>query len=212
MPVSTYWPRHQPTLSVGEGLVLRPFEADDIDDLVLAHQDSDMLRYVPFPRPYTRARAERFALGVSTEIWDEESGGTFAIADTETGRLVGSVGVPFMDHIDGEAQVGYWVAPWGRGRGIATAATRTISDWLFTTVHAANILLHIEEENVASVAVARAAGFTRGERELRMTNFDIPRVLREWERVAPREPRVCADPAWLTSTADTDATRQPAHR
>lgn len=206
MLITLGWPRHQPTLAAGPGLCLRPFEARDVDDVHLAHQDEAMLKYVPVPQPYTRAKAERFALGVSAEMWAEESGCTFAIAETDTGRLLGSVGVPFMDHVDREAQVGYWVAPWGRRRGVATAGLRTLSDWLLTEVRAANILLHIEDENVASVAVARAAGYTRLESQVSTELFGEYRTFREWEQTAPREQRACAEPDWL------DAHPTPAKR
>ena len=207
MPVSPGWPRRQPTLAAGADLALRPFAPNDIDDIVLTHQDDEFLTHIPVIHPYTRAKAERFALTVSTEMWAEEVGCAYAIANTHTNRLLGSVGVPHFDHETGQAHVGYWTAPWARRQGVASAGLRTISNWLLNEVGATRIVLHIEDDHTASVAVARAAGFVRATANVTYPVLNIERTFGEWTRTSAHEPLVCEDPAWITTShlvADPD--------
>ena len=59
------------------------------------------------------------------------AGAVFTIADPVTDRFLGSVG---LHTTSGPARaVGCLVAPWARGRGIATAAMRTLAGWAFGT-------------------------------------------------------------------------------
>jgi RimJ/RimL family protein N-acetyltransferase len=57
--------------------------------------------------------------------------------------------------------VGYWVAAAARGRGIASAATRALTDWAFHTFRCERLGLHAEAANVASCRVAEKCGFVR---------------------------------------------------
>lgn len=211
MSTTLGWPLTQPTLAVGPGVCLRPFTAHDVDAIYDAHQDPEHLRWVPVRQPYTRESAERFALGVSTEMWAEESGCVFAIADPRTGDLLGSVGVPFIDHAAGQAEIGYWVVPAARGRGIATASLRAVSDWLFDTLGLTTLTLHIEPDNPASLAVARGAGFEQVPGDMTFDVLGHDRTFCEWrrERVVSM---VTAEPDWLSGETGrprhaSDATR-----
>ncbi|MFJ4740780.1 GNAT family N-acetyltransferase [Streptomyces sp. NPDC088775] len=56
---------------------------------------------------------------------DSGDGIQFAITDADTKRLMGQVGLKKTDWRALVSEVGYWVSPWVRGRGIAVEATRT---------------------------------------------------------------------------------------
>jgi RimJ/RimL family protein N-acetyltransferase len=56
--------------------------------------------------------------------------------------------------------IGYTIAPWARGRGCATEAARALAELSFG--HGApRVHLYVDVRNVASLAVARRAGFTQ---------------------------------------------------
>ena len=85
------------------------------------------------------------------------SGAVFAIADAQTGELLGCTGVDDWSD-ERVAQIGYWLAPHARGKGFATRAVVLLTGWLFE-LGATRVFLTVVEGNDASVAVARRAGF-----------------------------------------------------
>lgn len=144
----------------GHGVRLRPYRRSDADDLVAGLNDELTRHFTPgIPNPYTAADA----------VWwvDEGAGAAFraggaayAIADPATDRLIGGIGLSEPRRTKARAEIGYWVAPQVRGRGVATAAVKALSAW--AAGHDIYRLdLYTALENVASQRVAIAAGFRR---------------------------------------------------
>ena len=73
------------------------------------------------------------------------------------GELVGGCEVRLRG--SGLATISYWTFPAHRGRGYATRATRLLAAWAFAELEVDRIGVHVEDDNVASLAVARGAGF-----------------------------------------------------
>jgi RimJ/RimL family protein N-acetyltransferase len=144
----------------GEGVVLRPPRRADADDVAAACTDAAIQRYIPaVPSPYTR----RDALHWITDVHSAErslGGALLVIADPATDRLIGSVGLHRVALTAGLAEVGYWVAPWARGRGVATSATDALTRWGHRQgLHRVELLT--DPENWQSQRVALSAGFHR---------------------------------------------------
>ena len=144
----------------GEGIVLRPPRRADADDVTAACADPAIQHYIPtVPSPYTR----RDALHWITEVHSAErllGGVLLVIADPGSDRLIGSVGLHRVALTAGLAEVGYWVAPWARGRGVATSATVALSRWGHRRgLHRVELLT--DPENWQSQRVALGAGFRR---------------------------------------------------
>ena len=137
---------------------LRPWREDDLEDLVTACNDPLIKRFLPMlPSPYTRGDAESFVRGQVPH--GVEAGGHYlAIADPVTDRLLGALGISYT--ADATGDIGYWVAPWARRRGAATAATRALSGYAFTHGFS-RLSLRTEAENLASQRVALASGYAR---------------------------------------------------
>ena len=53
------------------------------------------------------------------------------------------------------------MAPWARGRGVATRAVRAVTAWALRDAGLARVVLRAAPGNTASCAVARAAGYAR---------------------------------------------------
>ena len=62
---------------------------------------------------------------------------------------------------EGKAELGYIVAPAARGRGVATAALRLLTDWGFSERGLLRLELLISVDNVASIRVAERAGYVK---------------------------------------------------
>jgi RimJ/RimL family protein N-acetyltransferase len=142
----------------GDGIVLRePIDAD-IDDVVAACNDAEIVRFLDMiPNPYADGDARDW-LYTNVPANRERGGASFAIADPDTDRLLGSISAN-GSRLGGYAtSVGYWMAPWARGRGLATAATRALVSWLFGHGFG-RIELITDVANMASQRVAVASGF-----------------------------------------------------
>jgi len=142
------------------GVRLRELRPDDVDDLVSGFADPDTQRFMPnVPAPFTREQGERFVRKRVPEM-AAEGGAVYAVADAETDRMLGSAGLDRVDKGRRQAEIGYWVAPWARGRGVATAALQALTDHAFTTgVDRLELLTHWE--NTASQRTALAVGYQR---------------------------------------------------
>ncbi|NEK57257.1 GNAT family N-acetyltransferase [Geodermatophilus sabuli] len=139
-------------------LVLRPHRPDDEEAVLRACQDPDIQRWIgALPVPYTRADARAFVTQVSPA--ERVEGRGMPVVLEADGELVGSGGLHLRDGRLGP-EIGYWVAPWARGRGFAAEAARALADWAFT--HGApRVHLFTDVDNTASQAVAERAGFRR---------------------------------------------------
>jgi RimJ/RimL family protein N-acetyltransferase len=137
-------------------VVLRGWEEGDAEAVTAACQDPEIPRFTRVPSPYTLADARAFiAFSAASD------GLSLAITAARDGVLLGSVALHGIDWGQGSGELGYWVAREGRGRGIASHATRLLAGWALQDVGLARVTLHADVVNVASQAVARRAGFTR---------------------------------------------------
>jgi RimJ/RimL family protein N-acetyltransferase len=140
-----------------DGVVrLRPWRGDDADAVYRACQDRQIQRWTRVPSPYTREHARSF-VAASPQAW--ASGlASFAVVDASTDEVIGSHGFVTAP-AQGVAEIGYWTAPWGRGRGLTTAATRLVARWAFDTLGLARLDWYAEVGNIGSRRVAESAGF-----------------------------------------------------
>lgn len=140
----------RPTLQTPVG-TLRPLRQDDAAEIARACSDDSIGRWTQVPVPYRLEDAQDFIASKAGEdhVWAIDVDG-----------LVGVIGVRRTSATmpGPTTEVGYWVAPWARGRGIATHALIAVRDELDRAGYQ-----RIEWEalagNEASVRVAVKSGF-----------------------------------------------------
>ncbi|WP_131104081.1 GNAT family N-acetyltransferase [Ornithinimicrobium sufpigmenti] len=137
-----------------DGLVLRAYGPADVPDLDAAFADVEIARWSPAPAGPDPAEA----FIRSRNDWSEGDHASWAIADAAD-RLVGSVSVHRMDRVQGDAQIGYWVAPWARRQGYAVRAVRLATRFAVSELGMHRLALYHAVANPGSCAVATAAGF-----------------------------------------------------
>ncbi|MBF6349585.1 GNAT family N-acetyltransferase [Nocardia flavorosea] len=147
------------TLTDGTVWLDRP-GTDDIDAVVEACQDPAIAEWVTIPWPYVRADAEEFIGTTVAEGWAGSSP-VWAIRTAERGRLIGTIGLGTRPHDQTAAEIGFWLAPEHRARGIISRSVALTCDFGFDP--AGMGLVRIQWRafvgNRASAAVARKSGF-----------------------------------------------------
>ena len=136
------------------GVVLRAFGPDDAHDLVAAFADAEIARWNPGPAGPDAATDFMAA----RNDWSDASHASWAVADASD-RLVGSVSVHRIDADQADAEIGYWVAPWGRRQGHAARAVVAACGFAFSRLGLHRLYLYHAVENWGSCAVATASGF-----------------------------------------------------
>jgi RimJ/RimL family protein N-acetyltransferase len=161
------------TGSLGPGgapIMLRQLHRSDIPALVRAVASLEGHQWlVSLPYPYTVDHAEEWVAATQVAL---TAGAAAELAVFLDGSLVGSVGLRLLGPDFASGEVGYWVANAARGRGVATAATRLLSDFGFRTLGLRRIELNAAVANTASRRVAEKAG------------FELEGIRRAWRTVA----------------------------
>jgi RimJ/RimL family protein N-acetyltransferase len=136
---------------------LRPPAAADVEAVTEACQDPDIQHFTFVPVPYreehardwVRSAPERAAAGEALSL---------VIADPGD-DLVGTVGLLRPDWTQRTIEIGYWVAPWARGRGLAVRAARLLAPWALSKLRLQRIACDVDVDNAPSRSVAQRAGF-----------------------------------------------------
>lgn len=124
---------------------------------------------VPGPQPWSGPRNEHEAarwLSGQQRGWERGDWLTFAVLDAMQSRAVGHVGLKNRDGGQvgggGCGEISYWTAADARGRGIAPAAVRAVTQWAFSSFGAdrlPRIMLVHDLDNPASCRVAAKSGY-----------------------------------------------------
>jgi RimJ/RimL family protein N-acetyltransferase len=139
---------------------LRAARLEDVPTILRACQDPQIQRFTFVPTDYDEDLACAWVTGAAAER-ERGEGLELIIASAETDELLGAVGLLRFAWPHRAAELGYWVAPWARGAGVAVRASRLLAPWALRTLGLARISCEVDVENGASRRVAERAGFTR---------------------------------------------------
>jgi RimJ/RimL family protein N-acetyltransferase len=141
----------------GDGFRLRPVTVADAPRIQEGCSDPESQRWLGhIPAPYTLDDALEYVERRS-ELQATGQAVSWAIADREDDRLLGTV-MWFNWTAGVECEVGYWIHPGARGRGLATRVTRLVVDHVFDTLRVQRVTAFAAAGNVASRRVIEAAG------------------------------------------------------
>jgi RimJ/RimL family protein N-acetyltransferase len=150
-----------PEIGLTDGVVLlRPWRDSDVAQMVEACKDPEIPRWTAVPDPYTEADAQAWVRG--DPVAGEPPGDrvSFAVAEPDDdARLFAAMSIQRIFR-GASGEIGYWTAPWARGRGVMTHAVRLLAQWSFEEFELRRIELVIAVENTGSNRVAEKAGFT----------------------------------------------------
>jgi RimJ/RimL family protein N-acetyltransferase len=144
------------TLTDGR-LLLRIPDEGDVVAITRACQDEVLARWVPVPVPYEEQHARQFVAERPARWQDEHGEMTFAVTDAASKDLLAMVGLHAHDPTMRE--IGFWTAPWARGRGVMTEAARQVCRFGFEVLGLRRIEWQARVGNDASRRVAEKLGF-----------------------------------------------------
>ena len=141
-----------PDLSAGP-VLLRRHRLDDLDDMVLACRDEQTWTWTTVPNPYEPEHAEAY---INRTVGTPVDGETRWAIEVD-GRYSGNIGA-MLDGA-GRADVGYFVAPWARGRGVGSVALWLVCDWAFREGGCEVVTWNALVGNVPSRRMVEKVGF-----------------------------------------------------
>ncbi len=151
-------------------VMLRAFEPRDVPLVVSVADDPliPLITTVPTSgsqddaHAYLQRQHDRLTTG---------AGYSFTIADAETARAVGQIGLWTSQVSVGHASSGYWIAPQHRRRGYARAPLQTLTTWACGIEDVKRLHLFVEPWNEGSWKAAETCGYQR------------EGLLRRWEQI-----------------------------
>lgn len=145
-----------------ERLSFRSHRLDDFDESAAMWADPSVTRHIggsPFSAEETWTKLLRYV-----GLWQLLGFGYWVIREKASGRFVGEVGfADFHRQIEpsfrGAPEMGWALAPWAQGKGLATEAVRAASDWGRVHLRSSRTVCMIHPDNLASIRVAEKCGF-----------------------------------------------------
>ena len=140
------------------GVVLRYPALDDVDAVLPAFVDPELREAGTLPAFDREALIA--SLGEMPAL--AETGRLLALAalDAETGEVLGGGTLHHLDAERGIVEIGYFVLPHARGRGIATTIARLLAEHAFS-LGVERVAAYVNVGNTPSERVLERAGFTR---------------------------------------------------
>ena len=174
-----------PLTLTGDGIVLREWRSEDLDDLVMMLDEPDIARWTLMPSPFdVEAGIDYLKRAYQGRV----SGRRIQLAITvDGGRPVGEVLLFGVDSGPREAELGYLVGARHRRHGLASGALSVLSDYAHASLSLNRLLLRIDPGNTGSTAVARRCGYRlTGEPPILQEGPYGPTSLDTWELVVGR--------------------------
>jgi RimJ/RimL family protein N-acetyltransferase len=145
----------------GARVIVRDAAERDIPETLIAYQDDPELHLrMGEEHPPSGAELGQWA---ESEAVDRAAGLRAALTVLEPGSDV-CLGQLYMQHLDWDhqrAEIGIWLAPAARGRGLASEALRLVGAWLLGPGGLQRLQILTEPDNEPMLRAARAAGFVR---------------------------------------------------
>jgi RimJ/RimL family protein N-acetyltransferase len=114
---------------------------------------------VSVPHPYVHQESLDWIREVVPEGWRTGSEFWLGIVDANTDEFLGEIGIRVPASKTRCGEIGYWLVPAARGRGVMRRALTLMIDWAFTDLGLQRIDWSATVGNVGSRSVAESLGF-----------------------------------------------------
>jgi RimJ/RimL family protein N-acetyltransferase len=145
-----WWPTEVPTLQYGL-ITLRKPEEGDIVPLFEGVQDPIIPQFTRIPANYQMANAEHYVRERSPNGFTMRT--ELQLVLEYDGKFAGALSFHTLDLDSAKAEIGYWLTADVRGKGVATAATRLLTEYGFESIGFHRIEALVVASNVPSLKV-----------------------------------------------------------
>ncbi len=150
--------------------ILRPWRVEDAAWYVES-RDDEVFKWTEEKRELTKEDTEKAIRSLDSS----PDAICFAIVDRYNMELLGNIALAFREGNRKSAEIMYWLATWGCGRGIATGAVKLLCEWAFDSLRLERVTLKTHPKNIRSQLVAERTGFRRQE-SLNKSGSDTSRL------------------------------------
>lgn len=163
-----------------KNLILRPFTLDDTEKVYKMSIEVGMKKWIP-DQVYADRNESHEVLEFLISCYNEPDPKikpfVLGIELKETGELIGHVG---LSPLNGEVEIGYAIEEIYHGRGFATEAVKSMSEWAVQYFSISSIFGIVASENTGSVKVLEKSGYLFAEEKERKA-FGIVSLCREYK-------------------------------
>lgn len=144
-----------------DGVVTLRLETEaDAEPMTACLSEWDTAQWmVSVPHPSAHQESLDWITGVVPRGWSSGSEFWLAIGDGESDEFLGEVGLRVPEPRTGCGEIGYWLVPTARGRGLMRRALILFIDWAFAELSLERIDWSASVGNDDSWKVAQALGF-----------------------------------------------------
>ena len=135
-------------------LILRPPVKEDLDGWAAMMADEETARFIGGVQPRSTCWRALMSMGGS---WALHGFGMFSVLERDTGAWVGRLG-PWQPEGWPGTEIGYGLIRSTWGKGYAVEGTSAAIDWAIAHLGWTDIIHCIDEQNLASQAVAKRLG------------------------------------------------------
>lgn len=153
----------------GERINLRKMKRSDARSIYRHANDMEIARYTKLPYPYRLRNAKEF-IRKTHNRFIERKGYNFGIEWKETETIIGVMSFITVDHLNKNAEIGYWVGREFWGKGIAREAINLILRFGFKRLKLKRVFALVMHPNVRSFKLLESCGF-RYEGRMRKSAF-----------------------------------------
>lgn len=143
-------------------LILRAHTLDDLDDCEEMWSDEAVVRHIS-GKAYNPEEVWGRMLKYRGH-WPLMGYGFWMLEAKDSGRFLGEAG--FMDFhreiepsIEGEPEIGWALAVWAQGRGVATEVVKHLTEWSDENLDSERTVCMITPENTPSIRLAEKCGY-----------------------------------------------------
>lgn len=141
-------------------LRLRPLQDKDLMSVYEYRSDAYTNRYQGWI-PRTPADMEQFLSMISTNPDIPGTWYQLVIIESESGKLIGDIGLHFLNPVNKVVELGITLSRSYHGRGYATEALRALIALLFSDLKKHRLFASIDPDNIGSIRLFERLGFRK---------------------------------------------------